>query len=416
MSDRRSLLIELGTEELPPKALDDLARAFAEGICTGLEQHGIAADHAHAHTYCSPRRLAVHVPAVAALQPDQAIERRGPAVQAGLDAEGQPTRALQGFAGSCGVDVEKLERVETDKGAWFVYRSVQQGRSTADMLPEIVAETLKKLPIPRPMRWGANTFTFVRPTHWLLALHGDQVVDLEIMGLRSGRITHGHRFHHPQPIKVDDADQWLGALRDAKVLADPAERRARIREDVAQAASGMDAAPRLSDVLLDEIANLTEWPVAIACAFEREFLDVPPEALVTTMESNQKFVPVYDAEGMLVEHFVGVANIDSTEPQTIRLGYERVIRPRFADARFFYQEDLKTPLESYQEALKQVTYQQSLGSVWDKCVRVAELARVTANRVGVDAGMATRAAALCKCDLMSRMVGEFPELQGVMGR
>ncbi|KGI76610.1 glycine--tRNA ligase subunit beta [Oleiagrimonas soli] len=416
MSEARSLLIELGTEELPPKALDDLSEAFAQGILKGLEQHGIAADVAAARRYCSPRRLAVHIPAVAAMQPEQSIERRGPAVQAGQDADGKPTKALLGFAGSCGVDVDALETIETDKGAWYVYRAVQPGKALAELLPEIVAASLKALPIPRPMRWADHDYAFVRPAHWLVMLHGSDVIDAEIMGLRSGRQTHGHRFHHPAPVHVADADAWLDALRVAKVLADPIERRQRVREEVSRVAGDLGGAPRLSDALLDEIANLTEWPVAIACAFESAFLAVPPEALVTTMETNQKFVPVFGADGKLVERFVGVANIDSKDPAEIRKGYERVIRPRFADAKFFWDEDLKTPLAGYQDALKNVTYQQALGSVWDKSVRVAELARVIANRVGVDAAQATQAAALSKCDLMTRMVGEFPELQGVMGR
>ncbi|HEY0178349.1 MAG TPA: glycine--tRNA ligase subunit beta [Dokdonella sp.] len=418
--DTASLLIELGTEELPPKALDELAAAFATGVAQGLARRGVAAAIADARTYCSPRRLAVWVPSVARAQPDQAHERRGPALAAGLDASGAPTKALLGFAQSCGVEVSALEQLETDKGAWFVHRAVKPGRATAALIPEIVAEALKALPIPKPMRWGDHDYAFVRPAHWLVMLHGDAVVDGEVLGLRSGRISRGHRFHHPQPVHVADADSWLDALRRAHVLADPAERRARVREEIARVAPAGGSA-RAADALFDEIANLTEWPVAIACAFDREFLDVPHEALVTTMETNQKFVPVFDADGRLTEHFVGVANVASKDPAEIRKGYERVIRPRFADAKFFWDEDLKTPLADYRDALKNVTYQKDLGSVWDKCLRVAELARTIAGRLAdaglaVDAALATRAAALSKCDLLTRMVGEFPELQGVMGR
>ena len=411
-----SLLIELGTEELPPKALDDLAGAFAQGICEGLAKRGIAADVTNAKVYCSPRRLAVHVPAVASAQLDQQQERRGPALNAGLDANGQPTKALLGFAQSCGVEVGHLEKLETDKGAWFVHRANKQGLPTAALIPEIVAEAVKALPIPKPMRWGDHDYAFVRPTHWLVMLHGTQVVEGEILGQTSGRMSRGHRFHHPQPVHIVDADSWLDALFAAKVIADPAARRARVTAEVDRVAAQTGGVPRLSGALRDEIANLTEWPVAIACAFEAEFLAVPQEALVTTMETNQKFVPVFDAHGRLTAHFIGVANIESKNPAEIRKGYERVIRPRFADAKFFFDEDLKTPLAANQEALKAVTYQHALGSVWDKSVRVAELARVIANRVGVDAALATRAAALSKCDLLTRMVGEFPELQGVMGR
>ena len=415
MADKRlPLVIELGTEELPPKALDDLAAAFARGVVEGLEKRGVAADYASAKAYASPRRLAVHIADVAVAQPEQTIERRGPAIAASVGADGEPSKALLGFAQSCGVDVSALEKLETDKGAWFVFRAVKPGQPTASLLPEVVAEALKALPIPKAMRWGDRDETFVRPVHTLLMLHGADIVEGEVLGLKSGRQSNGHRFHHPASVHVADADSWLDALRHAHVIADPAERRQRVRDEVARVATG--GVPRLSEGLLDEIANLTEWPVGIACTFERAFLDVPPEALVTTMETNQKFVPVFDAEGRLTEHFIGVANIESRDPAEIRKGYERVIRPRFADAKFFWDEDLKTPLADHQEGLKNVTYQQSLGSLWDKTVRVAELARVIANRVGVDAGQATHAAALSKCDLLTRMVGEFPELQGVMGR
>lgn len=416
MSTTKSLLIELGTEELPPKALDELSAAFQRGICDGLARRGLEADLDQASAYASPRRLAVHVPAVAKAQPEQTIERRGPALNAAFDAEGQPSKALLGFAQSCGVGVEQLEKLETDKGAWFVFRSVKPGQPLAALLPAIVEEALKGLPIPRPMRWADHDYSFVRPVHWLVMLHGDAIIDGEVLGLTSGRKSRGHRFMHPQPVHVVDADSWLDAMRSAKVLADPDERRQRIRDEVARAALQTRGLPRLDEALLDEIANLTEWPVAIACTFETAFLAVPPEALVTTMESNQKFVPVFDAEGKLTEHFIGIANVESRDPGEIRKGYERVIRPRFADAKFFWDEDLKTPLADYQDQLKGVTYQQALGSLWDKSVRVAELARIVANRVGVDAGAATRAAALSKCDLLTRMVGEFPELQGVMGR
>lgn len=410
----KPLLIELGTEELPPKALDTLAEAFARGVRDGLDKRGIAADLAGARTFCTPRRLAVHIPAVGSAQPDQSVERRGPAVQAGRDADGNPTRALSGFAASCGIDVEALDTVKTDKGEWYVYRAVKPGQATAALLPEILAEALKGLPVPRPMRWGDHDYSFVRPVHWLVILHGDQVVDAELMGLSSGRVSHGHRFHHPDAVDIADADSWLEAMRRAHVLADPAERRQKIRDEIARVSAG--GTPRLSDALLDELANLNEWPVAVACAFEPAFLAVPAEALITTMEANQKFVPVFDADGRLTEHFIGIANIESRDPAEIRRGYERVIRPRFADAQFFYQEDLKTSLDELQKGLADVTYQQALGSLWDKTCRVAELARIIANRVGVDAGRATRAASLAKCDLLTLMVGEFPELQGTMGR
>jgi glycyl-tRNA synthetase beta chain len=416
VAEHESLLIELGTEELPPKALDDLAAAFLRGICDGLAKRGIGADLDHAILYASPRRLAVHIPHVATHQPPQSIERRGPALAAAHGSDGQPSKALLGFAHSCGVGVDQLEKLETDKGAWFVWRTVKPGQPVSALLSEVINEALGHLPIPKAMRWADHDYSFVRPAHWLVILHGAEVVSGEVLGLKSGRISHGHRFMHPEPVTIADADSWLDTLRAAHVLADPVERRQRIHQQVGQAALETGGVPRMDDALLDELANLTEWPVAIACTFERDFLEVPPEALVTTMVANQKFVPVFDANGALTEHFIGIANIQSKDPAEIRKGYERVIRPRFADAKFFWDEDLKTPLADNQELLKSVTYQQALGSLWDKSVRVAELARIVAHRVGADAGLATRAASLSKCDLLTRMVGEFPELQGVMGR
>jgi len=416
MHEAQALLVELGTEELPPKALDELSRAFVKGVCDGLQQHGLAADFDQAHRYATPRRLAVHIPAVAAMQPDQTLQRKGPAVRVGLDDAGQPTAPLLGFARSCGVEVADLQQLETDKGAWFVYRRVQPGKSLAELLPDIVSKALAGLPIPKPMRWAAHDYTFVRPVHWLLLLHGEQLIEGEVLGLHSEQVSYGHRFHGGKALHISAADTWLQALREARVLADPLERRERIRSEVARVAAGISGTPQLSPALLDEIANLTEWPVAVACCFDREFLSVPQEALVTTMEANQKFLPVFDAAGQLSEHFIGIANIESRDEAEVRKGYERVIRPRFADARFFWDEDLQQPLEAHCEGLREVTYQRELGSLWDKTLRVTELSRLIANRSGVDAAQAVQAAALSRCDLLTRMVNEFPGLQGIVGR
>ena len=420
MSGAKSLLVEIGVEELPIHAVDDLAHAFARGVCDGLSKRGITADVEHAQTFATPRRLAVLVPAVAFTQPEQRSESLGPYLNIALDADGQPTKALLGFASKAGVDWTQLERATDAKGERFVHRSVSSGRTTAELVPEIVREAAAALPIPKPMRWGDHDFAFVRPVHWLVMLHGDQVIEGELFGLRGGRQSRGHRFMHPAPVHLVDADSYVESSRAAKVLVDPVERRQRIRDAVARVAP-VGCAPRLDDVLLDELANLNEWPVAIACTFEREYLAVPHEALVTTMRANQKFVPVFDAAGKLTEHFIGIANIESKDPAQIRHGYERVIRPRFADAKYFFDEDLKTPLASYQQGLRGVIYQKALGSLWDKTVRVAELASAIAERlfaqdVDVDAAQVARAAGLSRCDLLTRMVGEFPELQGVMGR
>jgi glycyl-tRNA synthetase beta chain len=416
------LLIELGTEELPPKALDELADAFRDGVVAGLTRRGIAHTAHSVRALHSPRRLAVWIEDVALQQPEQKLERRGPAANAAFDAAGTPTKALIGFAHSCGVTVEQLEKIDTDKGAWLVHRAVKPGEATATLLPQIVEEALKALPIPKPMRWSDLDYQFVRPAHWLVILLGADVVPAEILGLKSDRMSRGHRFHHPQPVWISHASDYIDALRAAKVLVNPAERANHVISEVQLVAEAGGGVPRLRQELVDEVKNLVEWPVGIACTFERDFLRVPQEALIMTMESNQKFFPVFDAEGKLTERFIGVANIESRDPNEIRKGYERVIRPRFADARFFFDEDLKTPLAAQQEALKKVTYQQKLGSVWDKVCRVGELARVIAERlrsmhgIGVDPAQATQAAKLAKCDLMTRMVGEFPELQGIMGR
>ena len=415
----KPLLIELGVEELPIAAVDTLAEAFLNAVRKGLETRhfGIGSEH-HGRTpqfYCSPRRLAVYLPWVASGQPRVHTKVQGPAVSTGLDAAGQSTAALRGFAAKIGVAVESLTREMTDKGERFVYVSEDVGQPLTALLPEILAEALKALPIAKPMRWGNHDYSFVRPLHWLVILFGETVIETELMGIRSGRQSRGHRFHHDKPVWIADADGYVEALRAAHVLADPAERRARIRSEVARV-TGEFLTAQLDDALLGQIANLTEWPVAIDCAFDEAFLAVPQEALITTMETNQKFVPLINAAGRLLPRFIGVANIDSKDAAQIRHGYERVIRPRFADAKFFFDEDLKTPLAQHRSALETVTYQAALGSLWDKSVRVAELARVIANRVGADAAQAAHAASLAKCDLLTRMVGEFPELQGVMGR
>lgn len=424
----RSLLIEIGCEELPIHAVDDLARAFAQGVCDGLSKRGIAADVEHAQTFATPRRLAAWVPGVAFTQPEQRNESFGPYVNIALDAAGQPTKALLGFANKAGVEWSQLERATDAKGERFVHRNVSPGRTTAELVPEIVREAAAALPIPKPMRWGDHDFAFVRPVHWLVMLHGDQVIDGELFGLKSGRQSRGHRFMHPTPVHLVDADGYVESLRAAKVLADPAEREERIDRELANAigalrklAQNNDLSAHLDVDNIAEVKNLTEWPVAVTCSFDPDFLHVPREALMETMQANQKFFPVLDGAGRLTEHFIGIANIESKDPAQIRHGYERVIRPRFADAKYFFDEDMKTPLASYQQGLRDVTYQKALGSLWDKTVRVAELASAIAERlfaqdIDVDAAQVAHAAGLSRCDLLTRMVGEFPGLQGVMGR
>jgi glycyl-tRNA synthetase beta chain len=414
MADRLPVLIEIGTEELPPKALRTLAEAFRVGVGKGLDAAGIG--HEGLRALYSPRRLALLADALMVAQPDQSIERRGPALGAGLDANGLPTKALLGFAQSCGVAPEQLHRLETDKGGWFVHRSVQPGQATAALLPGLVEQALKALPVPKPMRWGSRDITFVRPLHWVVMMIGDEVVEGEVLGVGIDRFSRGHRFHHPKPVWIGQPGDYVESLRAAQVLVEPVERRERIASQVRDAARQAGGEAHVHEDLLAEVAALVEWPSAIACTFEQAFLRVPPEVLVTTMEQNQKFFAVRDHGGRLTEHFIGVANLESTDPAQIQKGYERVIRPRFADAAFFYDQDLATPLADHRKALAQVVYQKDLGSIAEKCERVAKLAGAIAPVLGVDKALVRQAAALCRCDLMTRMVGEFPELQGVMGR
>ncbi|MBS0576337.1 MAG: glycine--tRNA ligase subunit beta [Proteobacteria bacterium] len=410
------LLIELGTEELPVKALPGLAQALFEGIVAGLEKRGVAFDRGDAKPLYTPRRLAVLLPQVASEQPEQRSEVLGPYRTIGLDASGQPTPALRGFAQRSGVTIEQLVTVADAKGERFAVRSIKPGAKTVELLQDIVREAIAAMPIPKPMRWGDHDYGFARPVHWLLALFGHDVVDIELFGIRSDRISRGHRFHHPESVSIAAPGEYVQALRGARVLVDPDERRQRVRAEVTAAAAQADGMARMDESLLDEVNCLVEWPRAILCGFEPEFLQVPHEALISTMQANQKFFPVLDAQHRMSHRFVGVANIDSADPAQIRKGYERVIRPRFADAKFFYDEDIKQGLESMRAGLGAVTYQQKLGSYADKTARVAALAEAIAVEVGVDPAQARRAAELAKADLLSRMVGEFPELQGIAGR
>jgi glycyl-tRNA synthetase beta chain len=416
MSDMAPLLIEIGTDELPVKALPGLARALFDGVLAGLERRGIAVEAGDAKPLYGPRRLAVLLPAVAIEQPEQRSEVLGPYANIALDAEGRPTRALQGFAQKAGVEWTALERTTDAKGERFVHRSVAPGARTADLLGEVLAEAVAGMPIPKPMRWGAHAHAFARPVHWLVALFGDQVVDIGLMGVRGDRMSRGHRFHHPKPVWIGAPGDYVDALRAARVLVDPDERRARIVAAVEEAAARSGGRPRIDAGNLEEVNCLVEWPVAVACAFERDFLAVPAEALVATMEANQKFFPVLDAGGALTPHFVGVANIGSKDADEVRRGYERVIRPRFADARFFFDADLKQGLAAMGDGLASVTYQAKLGSLADKVDRVVALAESIAREMDVDPALAVRAARLSKNDLQSRLVGEFPELQGIAGR
>jgi glycyl-tRNA synthetase beta chain len=412
--ETRPLLIELGTEELPPKALPELAHAFRDGVAAGLTRRGIAFGGAQA--LYTPRRLAVLVHAVAAAQPTQRSEALGPYLNVGLDAAGEPTPALRGFASKQGVDVAALERTTDAKGERFVVRRESPGAATIALLPTLVAEALATLPIPKPMRWGSRDFAFVRPAHWLVLLYGRDIVDGEVLGLRAGRMTRGHRFHHPEPVLLVQPEDYVEALRAAQVLVDPDQRRAMVRAQIDAAAARADGVARVPEALLEEVNNLVEWPHAVLCAFDRAFLRVPQEALISTMEANQRFFPVLSTGHRLTERFIGIANLHSNNEAVVRQGYERVIRPRFADAQFFFDEDRKQGLEGMVAGLAGVTYQHKLGSYADKTARVQYLAMALAEALGVDADEARTAARLAKADLQSRLVNEFPELQGIAGR
>ncbi|MGD9888131.1 MAG: glycine--tRNA ligase subunit beta [Halothiobacillaceae bacterium] len=415
MKNTHDLLIEIGTEELPPKALTTLANALADGITRRLHEAGLP-PQGHI-VYAAPRRLAVLVQGLAERQPDREIERRGPAVNAAFDSEGRPSKALEGFARSCGVSVNELEELATDKGAWMVYRAQQPGQSAQALIPAMLAQALDELPIPKRMRWGAGETAFVRPLHWIVLLFGSEVIEAEIYGIHTGRMTRGHRFHHPEPLSVPAPGDYALLLESTgHVVADFATRRAMIRAQVESAASELGGHAVLDDDLLDEVAALTEWPRVVTGNFEPRFLDVPKEALISTMQGNQRYFPLLDAAGKLLPHFITVANIDSRDPAAVRLGNERVIRPRFSDAEFFWREDRKQPLSANLESLKSVVFQQKLGTQFDKTERVVRLARHIAVLTGADMELTARAALLAKCDLMSGMVGEFPELQGIMGR
>ncbi|CAG2098040.1 glycine--tRNA ligase subunit beta [Xanthomonas arboricola pv. juglandis] len=416
MSEQLPLLIEMGTEELPVKALPGLAQAFFDGVLHGLEKRGVAVTRGDAKPLSTPRRLAVLLPGVATEQPEQRSEVLGPYLNIALDAEGKPTKALAGFAAKAGIDWTALERTSDAKGERFVHRAVTPGARTADLLPDILREAIAAMPIPKPMRWGAHEYAFARPVQWLVLLFGDSVVPAELLGVRGDRLSRGHRFMHQGEVSLAAPGDYVEALRAAHVLVDADARRARIVEEVEAAARQAGGSARISDDNLEQVVNLVEWPSAVLCSFERDFLAVPQEALIETMEINQKFFPVLDDGGKLTEQFIGIANIASKDVAEVAKGYERVIRPRFADAKFFFDEDLKQGLEAMGAGLASVTYQAKLGNLAEKVERVAKLAEAIAPQVGADPSQARRAAQLAKNDLQSRMVNEFPELQGIAGR
>jgi glycyl-tRNA synthetase beta chain len=413
--EERDFLVELGTEELPPKALLELSLAFAAGMTAGLLQAGLA--HGQVQPFATPRRLAVSVKRLAARQREQNLKRRGPPVNAAFDAAGAPTRAALAFAQSCGTTVESLQRLEEPKGLFLFFIGSKPGIEAVALLPGIVQTALDALPIPKRMRWGAGSAEFVRPVHWLVMLYGRNVVPATLLETAAGNTTQGHRFMAPRPLRIASPASYARTLRERGfVLADFGERREKVRELATKLAGELGGRAVFDAALLDEVTALVEWPVAIAGRFDTRFLELPREVLISTLQDHQRYFPLEDANGVLQPWFITMSNIESREPDKVRAGNERVVRPRLADAAFFWEQDRKQPLAAFITRLDGVTFHAKLGSIGAKVRRIAVLAGEIADAMRGDRALAERAAQLCKCDLLSAMVGEFPELQGIMGR
>jgi glycyl-tRNA synthetase beta chain len=411
---RRDFLVEIGTEELPPKALRALSEAFVAGVAAGLEKAQLV--HAGVSGFATPRRLAVYVKRLAAAQPEQHLKRRGPPLTAAFDASGEPTRAARAFAESCGTGVEALQRLDEGKGTFLFFVGTRPGESALQLLPALVQAALEQLPIPRRMHWGDGSAMFVRPVHWVVMLFGRDVVPATLLDTPSGRHTRGHRFHAPRPLALASPASYERALRQRGfVVADFAARRERIRTAVAAAAAEVNGHALMPDALLDEVTALTEWPVALAGRFEERFLSLPREVLISTLAEHQRCFALEGPNGGLLPAFIAVSNIESREPERVRAGNERVVRPRLTDAAFFWEQDRRRPLAAREAELDAVTFQAKLGSLGDKTRRVRRLAGDIAAAIGGSREETERAASLAKCDLLTAMVGEFPELQGVMG-
>lgn len=410
----KTFLVEIGTEELPPKALRNLAESFAANFSAELAAANLT--HGEVKWFAAPRRLALKVANLTTAQSDREVEKRGPAIAAAFDASGAPTKAALGWARGCGITVDQADRLKTDKGEWLMYRAHVQGKSAESLLPAMVSAALAKLPIPKLMRWGAHETQFVRPVHTVTLLLGATVLPASILGTEAGRTIRGHRFMGDAEIVVEHADQYPEILFNrGKVMADYEMRKATIKADSEAAARKIGGHADLSDSLLEEVTSLVEWPVVLTAKFEEKFLAVPAEALVYTMKGDQKYFPVYDDEGHLLPHFIFVANIESKDPQQIIAGNEKVVRPRLADAEFFFNIDRKMRLEDNLPRLESVLFQQQLGSLRDKTTRLQDLATWIAGQIGGDTQQAARAGLLSKCDLMTNMVFEFTDTQGVMG-
>ena len=410
----QNFLVEIGTEELPPKALKTLATSFADNVEAELNQAGLSFDKIE--WFAAPRRLAVKVLNLATQQPSKEIEKRGPAVSVAFDAEGKPTKAAEGWARGCGITVEQAERIATDKGEWLVHRAKIEGQPTKNLLNDIVANALAKLPIPKPMRWADKTVQFIRPVHTVTMLLGDELIEGEILGVASARTIRGHRFLGEKEFEIQHADQYPQLLREkGSVVADFNERKAEILAKSQAKATALGGVADIEESLLEEVTSLVEYPNVLAAKFEERFLAVPAEALVYTMKGDQKYFPIYDKDGKLLPHFIFVSNINPEDPTAIIEGNEKVVRPRLTDAEFFFKTDLKQKLVDRLPRLETVLFQQQLGTLKDKTDRIEQLAGEIAKQIGADEAKAKRAGLLSKCDLMTNMVFEFTDTQGVMG-
>jgi glycyl-tRNA synthetase beta chain len=409
----KDLLFELRTEELPPRTLPALSKALTTSLLKGIDAAAIA--HGKVHGFATPRRLAVWIEKLAEHQPDRQVERRGPPLSLAFDAQGAPTQAASAFAKSCGVAVGELSKLTTEKGAWLQFRGTERGAATTALLKDLLTQAIAALPIAKRMRWGAHSAEFVRPVHSVVLLYGDEVVPIELLGLQSGRVTSGHRFHHPKPISLKSAKGYEAKLRRAKVIADFAKRRELILSGVIAAAAEVGGSALIDDALLDEVTALVEWPVPLTGQFEQRFLSLPREVVIATVQDHQRYFAVQGPDGKLSGWFVTVSNIESRDPSKVREGNERVVRPRLSDAAFFWEQDRKVSLQEHAARLSGVVFQAKLGSYAEKTARVSKLSELIGSRIGAGADLA-QAAELAKADLMTAMVGEFPELQGTMGR
>lgn len=411
------LLIELGCEELPPKSLSKLGNALFSEFLNQLDKAELSFNRGDSKVYYTPRRLALLISGVAASQPDQVIDRKGPALSAAFDAENQPTAAATGFARSVSKAVEELDTLKTDAGEWLYCRIEKPGLALDALLYPILEKALATLPVAKPMRWASNDFSFIRPVHWVVVMHGSEIIAGNLFGLDAGNNTRGHRIHSPGPHEIATASDYETVLESACVLPDQDKRRELIRSQVITEGEAAGGRALIDNNLLDEVTNLVEWPRSICGSFDTEFLSVPAEALIASMQDHQKFFPVVsNADGELMNRFIAVANLESQDFDAVREGFERVIRPRLSDARFFWDQDNKSSFESWIQELDNIVFQNTLGSVGDKSRRIAAISEKLAEETGFDSIASKRAASLCKCDLVSQMVGEFPELQGIMGR